>query len=609
MPFLRYLLGAVLLVPALSGCGLLVPGPDERAPFVEILRPGEGAVVGGDVIIRARARAVGDDNFIKFITLTANGQSVGTFDLSEPGDTAVFVMRLNTVNLPDADTRLEAVAYDRIDARGLSRPVVVRVANRSPNVGPIAQIVSPQRDEELGGIVQIAVQPDFNERLIISRVDFLVDGVAVNTTTSLPWVYDWDTSLEQPGPHVVQARVYSGTDAFRLTDPVPVTVVKADEGTVGAQCETVGCIRIRRPGLSGEVRGAVGIGFNNNIYVATLGDTLHALFPDGTPRWKRGANGPMRGSPVVGNNEDLFVTSQDGRVYAYSATGSLLWSFNTGALLRGGASLGIDGTLYVGDSNGRLHALNSFNGTQRAGFPIQVSTAPITNTPVIARDRTVFIASTDGIVYAFGPTGQRLWQSSSLGTITEGMALAEREVTINLPSGNTRTTVTSVYVVSANGSVSSLAGATGNLEWFQSLPGPARSGPIVGPDGAIYVGTTSGLVALNEDAVPGTPRLRYIYPADDVGTPVIDSNGIIYFVARQTLFALNLNGTPLWRYELRTTSQSPLTIDRRGNLYVAGDNRILFAFNTTSTGLANEKWPTFQRNARRTGRIGADSVD
>jgi len=44
-------------------------------------------------------------------------------------------------------------------------------------------------------------------------------------------------------------------------------------------------------------------------------------------------------------------------------------------------------------------------------------------------------------------------------------------------------------------------------------------------------------------------------------------------------------------------------------LILAGENGALFAFETGSVGLAREKWPTFQRNARHTGRIGIDATD
>jgi N-acetyl-anhydromuramyl-L-alanine amidase AmpD len=52
-----------------------------------------------------------------------------------------------------------------------------------------------------------------------TRVDFLVDGVVRYTTSGLPYSYDWDTSLEQNGRHVLAARAVdaSGRTAISAT--------------------------------------------------------------------------------------------------------------------------------------------------------------------------------------------------------------------------------------------------------------------------------------------------------------------------------------------------------------------------------------------------------
>jgi len=52
-----------------------------------------------------------------------------------------------------------------------------------------------------------------------------------------------------------------------------------------------------------------------------------------------------------------------------------------------------------------------------------------------------------------------------------------------------------------------------------------------------------------------------------------------------------------------------LTITRDGALLVAPENGYLYAFETGSVGLNPENWPTFQRNARNTGRLGIDATD
>ena len=139
-------------------------------------------------------------------------------------------------------------------------------------------ITSPRDGEQVTGTTQIIVQADPNQPAI-TRVDFLVDGVSLQTVTGFPFTYSWySTTLEPVGPHLLQARVYSAPDRFRLTNPVTVQVNAPDDGDGGTGgCETAGCVRLRATGFRGQVAGGVAIGFNGDLYVGTDADTLYAL--------------------------------------------------------------------------------------------------------------------------------------------------------------------------------------------------------------------------------------------------------------------------------------------------------------------------------------------
>jgi outer membrane protein assembly factor BamB len=604
----------------LSGCGLFGPTNDARAPLVELTRPGPDAVLGGDVLVRLSAEARGEDNFVSFVNVAIDGERVGEAELvplpnGEAGANPTFAFRFNSANFSDGVHTIQATAFDANQNRGLSNSVRVRFLNGVidgvPNSqGPLAQITAPRDGEDVSGEVQIIVQPELGQPPI-TQVDFLIDGATVATTLTAPYTYNWNTLLEAEGLHVLQARVYTGPDVFRLTDPVAVDVIALDDpDEIENGCQTTGCVRFRRASFEGQVTGSVAIGFNNDLYVGSLNDTLYAFTPAGVLRWKRGTQGPIRTAPVVSNNENVFVASEDGRVYAFTPSGSLAWPpYVTGARLRSTPALSSDGFLYFGDDQGRLHAIDSFGGRPRTGFPIRVSLSAIEAPPVIARDRTVLVGSTDGSVYAYSPTGDPLWQSPNVGSITQPMALVERQVVQRLVTGTRTVTVNTLYAVTAQARVVALAGATGDVEWSADVTGPQRSGPIVGTDGAVYVGTSTGLAAFNETIDAGQSRLRFLLPGRDVGTPAIDANGVIYYVSGTVLRAANSNSTPVFTYELQTSVDAPLTIGRNGVLYLAGQNELLYALFTGSSGLASGKWPMFQRNSRHTGRIDVDSQD
>ncbi len=629
---MRFSLFLVLLAGLiLPGCGLLGPADDTRAPLIELTRPGDGSVVGGEVLLRFTGEARGDDNFISFVTVSVDGDRVGEADLITPGVNPVFAYRLSSAQYSDGKHRIQATAFDKNENRGLSNTATVTflngVVDGTPTAnGPLAAITSPRDGEEVAGTTQIIVQADPNQSAI-SRVDFLVDGVSLQTVTSFPFTFSWDASVEPVGQHILQARVYSAPDRFRLTNPVTVQVnapedPDGDGGSTG--CQVAGCVRLRAPGFRGQVLGSAAVGFNNDIYVGTDADTLYAFSPSGALRWKRGVQGRITSSPVVSNTEDVFVTSSDGRLYGFTATGAQLWApIVSPFTFSGGPALGIDGTLYFGDDSGQLWAVNSFNGRVRDGFPVSVNSSTsgtaFVGPPVIARDGTIFIASNGGSVFALNPNGTIKWSQRAFSSnFSRSLSLVEREITEQLITGPVTRTVTTVYGVFLAGtqvSLYALSGTDGAIQWSEVIADPTSSQistPIVDADGSIYLGTTRALLAFNEnldDNATTTSRLRFSFPAANVGTPAVDAGGTIHFVSGRTLRSVNPNGTPNNSYDLASTARGPLTIGRNGVIYVAADNELLSGIYSGTAGLSEGKWPMFQRNARHTGRIGVDSDD
>ncbi|GMQ80983.1 MAG: hypothetical protein BMS9Abin05_0413 [Rhodothermia bacterium] len=593
-----------------SGCDLFGSAVDDRAPRVSILQPGGDTTVGGEhVLILIESEALGEENWISFVNVTVNGDKIG--EANDSGN--YFRFRLNSVSLLDDTYRIEAVAFDRFQARGISAPILLTVENQSQGIGPEVRILAPVENEEIYGIVRVVVREQ-PAQPAVTRIDLLIDGAPVLSTSqstgSDTYVFDWNTSSRLAGEHIVEAKAYSGPATFSISDPVTVVIAGADDPeSVGVP----GSVKWRTVGYSGEVRGSVAVGFSNDIYVASSSDTLYAFSSTGTLKWKFGTFGPIRSSPLVGNNEDVFVTSEDGRLYGLDSDGHPLWTaYNTGSALRSSPALGVEGALIFGDADGRVHAVNSFNGQPLAGsWPVNLTLDAIIAPPVIAKDRTIFVASGDGYIYALSPGGSILWRGAeNIGSVVVGMALIEKTEELSLPGGGVEeNTVSIIYAVSSNGSIYSISGSDGSVLWSEPLSGSRRSAPVVGSDGTIYVGTSTGLIALNEEVDPFTPRLRFVFPADDVGTPAIDSNEVVYFVSRNRVHAINPNNTPFWNYDLGAESDAPLTISRLGLLVVAGQNGVLTTLETGSVGLALNMWPMFQRNARHTGRLGIDARD
>ena len=615
---LRGVVGVLAFALLLSGCDIFGEAFDERAPRVQLDRPFEGSTLtGANAIVAVNAQALGDDNFISFVNVNLDGVRVGEAEW----DGGRYALRLNTFDIADGLHRMEAVAFDRYQARGVSAPITVRVENVSLGDGPIMQILEPEDGRIVSGTVRVLAQTAAGQPPV-SRVDLIVDGIPfLTTTTSIgggAYAFDWDTSEFAAGDHAIEIKAYSGEGVFRLNGPVSVNVDGVDENDPSNE-GTAGTLAFRGTGLAGEIKGSVAVGFNDDIYVGSSNGKLYAFDNDGMLVWERDTKGPIRSTPVVGNNEDVFVTSEDGRLWGFTADGRDLWAtpYNSAAPLRTTPAMGVDGVLYFGDTFGNLHAVNSFNGLSAWSSPVKVVDGSIINAPVITRDHTIIVTDSQGRISGFDRNGDRLWQSNIRGsgacpggTARSPMALAEIQLTVELPTGETRrSTEALVYVMADDGCMYAFSGFDGSRLWHYSVGGTLVTGPVVDEAGTIYVGTETGLFALNETADALTPRLRYKFVADDVGMPAIDTNGVIHFVSGRRVVAINTNGTPYWEYQTNTESDGPVTINRVGQLLVAGRNGHLFAFNTESAGLAKGKWPMFGRNARHTGRIGIDSND
>lgn len=605
---------AFLATVLLSGCDIFSSAMDERAPRVTIVQPGSDAVVSGEhVLLVIESEALGDDNWTSFVNVTVNGEKMG--EAIPVGDR--FQYRLNTTDFEDGVYRIEAVAFDRFQARGTSAPLIFTVRNHSASPGPLFDIIAPSDNEQVLGTVRIVARAQPAQAFPTS-VELLVDGIPVMASETSSgndtYLFDWDSSDFVAGDHFVQVIAFSDVDVFSISDPIVVSVVPVDDEN---ELRKPGTIAWRTTGYNGEVRGSVAVGFNNDIYVGSTSDTLYAFAGDGRLKWKYATRGPIRSAPIVGNNEDVFVTSEDGRLYGFDSDGHPLWTaYNTGAALRSSPTLGVEGAVYFGDTDGRVHAVSSFNGQPITGnWPANVSLEAIVAPPVLSQDRTLFIAAGDGHIYALAPDGSTLWQSIDMvGNVVIGMALVEMvdplidpDSLSAIPPADAMINV--IYAVSSDGYIHAISGEDGLEFWKEILPGPVRSAPVVGSDGTIYVGTSTGLVAFNETEDAFTPRLRFVFPADDVGVPAIDSNEVIHFVSRTEVHAINPNNTPYWRYDTGAESDAPLTLTRHGLLIVAGQNGVLTALETGSVGLALEKWPMFQRNARHTGRLGLDARD
>ena len=131
--------------------------------------------------------------------------------------------------------------------------------------------------------------------------------------------------------------------------------------------------------------------------------------------------------------------------------------------------------------------------------------------------------------------------------------------------------------------------------------------PAIAADGTIYIGSRTGLTAVNPD---GTIQWNFVPSGAAIqSTPAIATDGTIYVGSRgnahgigAALFALDPNGNVLWSYGTGAESDGSPAIGADGVIYTVTGNRVI-AVNPDGTLLWD--YPTGRRMFSSPA-IGAD---
>jgi outer membrane protein assembly factor BamB len=202
----------------------------------------------------------------------------------------------------------------------------------------------------------------------------------------------------------------------------------------------------------------------------------------------------------------------------------VLWRQRIGGSVKGAiASAG--GRLYVGAYDGHVYCL-SLAGKQlwrASGQRRLLGHGRFYSTPALAYGR-VYIGSTDGKVYSFGATtGKLIWSHSTGGYVYGSPAVWDDRVFVGSYSGRfyafDAATGEPRWTFDAHGKISGSATVIGNVVYFATLTGGARS------KGRTY--------ALNAR----TGKLLWSFP-DGKYTPVAAVQGHLFLIGYGTVYGM-----------------------------------------------------------------------
>jgi outer membrane protein assembly factor BamB len=297
------------------------------------------------------------------------------------------------------------------------------------------------------------------------------------------------------------------------------------------------------------------------------GAPLSGKSVSGRVKWQYKSTGSAVSHPAVGSDGTIYVGTSRG-LQAVSPDGNSLWMATLNQA--GVPVVSGDGTIYLDIQHGLMFGVSQDGQlVWRPQFGLTGFGAP----PALGPGPTLYFLNTTADTFPLVPNSseERLW---SLASLPPGMQVPR----IRLPwTGGTDLLLRhTAPVLTRNGSVlvpyhnvlRSIS-AHGSLEWESQLTSGTLGQPALANDGSIYVGDDQGVLFAAEPS--GSVKWRF--EAGVTGTPVIDTEGVIYFTDGNAVYAVNPDGALKWKSSpqpnVRFLTSPALAAD--GTLYVGGE--------------------------------------
>ena len=326
-------------------------------------------------------------------------------------------------------------------------------------------------------------------------------------------------------------------------------------------------------GTRSPIFGSPTVGVDGTVYISNwMNSTTYAINSKGKLLWKYTTGDYNFGSsPTIGADGIIYVSTTNmtnGTLYAFYPDGKLKWKYNKMGIIYGSSPvIGPNGTIYLTDYNGMLYAMNP-DGTLKWSYTLKYVSGDVDyfasmyyNTPSIGPDGTIYLVNYE--------SRYTLWLTP----------YTQHEY-VN-PTGS------SLFAVTDNGTFAT-------LKWSPYLIGEHLYGaPTISYNGTIYVTGETKLYAIvdngtNANSLWPLPYNKGTAANDGFTSAVIGGDGTIYIGNSTGLQAVNPDGTSKWFYTTSGGIGSFLAIGADGTLYVGTTTGLLYAFSDNATDFTAE---------------------
>ena len=227
---------------------------------------------------------------------------------------------------------------------------------------------------------------------------------------------------------------------------------------------------------------------------------------------------------------------------------SIEWAWETPGAVYSSATVGEDGTIYLACTDGKLYAVDA-EGQAVWTYDTQ---SPLTSSPSIGPDGMLVVGADNGTLFAIDDAGQLRWRITLDGPIHAAPCIPARG---------------DIYVGTLRGTLYAL-GLDGSEYWrwtktrtSHAFPDTFMASASTGLDGRVYVGTLydPALYALDPDT--GQIEWQCQFPGGQgiYAAPVVAGHGTIYQVllGDDHIYAIEPNdGSILWQLSLAEGEES-----------------------------------------------------
>lgn len=189
---------------------------ENRAPFAEIMHPGNEQTVSGIVLVHGVAGDPDDGDRVELVQVRIGDREwEAAVDTSHDDSWRTWAYQWDTTAFENRAYEACARAFDG-DLYSEPDCVVVKVNNEHENQRPNVQIVHPMHGEKVHGIVLIHGKAWDDHLVKLVEIRFH-EGEWLKTTDTSPddtyttWAHEWDTTKRDDGCLMVSARAWDGS--------------------------------------------------------------------------------------------------------------------------------------------------------------------------------------------------------------------------------------------------------------------------------------------------------------------------------------------------------------------------------------------------------------